>query len=73
MLQVGGSIDADADVAVAQGEMYWDGTEEVNLYILNIDIEAIKANLGQVHTTEDESPSGGGGAPAMTSGIAEGC
>jgi hypothetical protein len=53
--QVGGSIDADADVAVAQGEMYWDGTEEVNLYILNIE------------------PGGGGGAPATTSGIAEGC
>lgn len=37
------------------------------------EIDAIVANLGQVHTTEDESPSGGGGAPDTTSGIAEGC
>ncbi|MHA2266034.1 MAG: hypothetical protein ACXAEN_26880, partial [Candidatus Thorarchaeota archaeon] len=37
------------------------------------DLASIKANLGQVHTTEDESPGGGGGAPATTSGIAEGC
>lgn len=36
------------------------------------EIDAIKASLGQVHTTEDESPGGGGGA-TTTSGIAEGC
>ncbi len=36
------------------------------------EINAIKANLGQVHTVEDESPGGGGGA-STTSGIAEGC
>jgi len=38
------------------------------------EIDAIKANLGQVHTTEDESPGGGGSSGAAgTSGIAEGC
>ena len=36
------------------------------------EINSILANLGQVHTVEDESPSGGGGA-GTTSGIAEGC
>ncbi len=37
------------------------------------EINAIKANLGQVHTTEDESPGGGGDRPSRTAGIAEGC
>jgi len=36
------------------------------------EIDSILNNLGQVHTTEDESPGGGGGADS-TSGIAEGC
>ena len=36
------------------------------------EIDAIKANLGQVHTVEDET-SGGDGRPSRTSGIAEGC
>jgi len=36
------------------------------------EIDAIIANLGQVHTIEDESPGGSGGASG-TSGIAEGC
>ena len=36
------------------------------------EINAIVANLGQVHTTEDESPGGGGGA-STTSGIGEAC
>ena len=37
------------------------------------EINAIVANLGQVHTTEDESPGGGSGGASTTSGIAEGC
>jgi hypothetical protein len=36
------------------------------------EIDAIVANLGQVHTIEDESPGGTAGA-TKTSGIAEGC
>lgn len=28
--QVGGAIDADADLAIAQGEIYWDGSAEIN-------------------------------------------
>ncbi len=31
MLQVGGSIDADADLGIAQGEIQWNGTEEVDI------------------------------------------
>lgn len=31
MLQVGGSIDADADLGIAQGEIQWNGTSEVDL------------------------------------------
>ncbi len=30
MLRIGGAIDADADLPVAQGEIYWDGSAEVN-------------------------------------------
>ena len=32
MLIVGGGIDADADLPVAQGEIYWDGASEVNIF-----------------------------------------
>jgi hypothetical protein len=65
MRQVGGSIDADADIAVAQGEFYWDGTTE-------IDLTTISAQVGQVHQVEDTLP-GGGGTSVSASGIAEGC
>jgi hypothetical protein len=34
MLQVGGAIDADADYGVAQGEIYWDGSAELNVITL---------------------------------------
>ena len=85
------------DVAIGEGEIYWDGTAEINIYTTSADvdlivaklpddyimgssvttsmddeIDAIVANLGQVHTTEDESPGGTIGASG-TSGIAEGC
>lgn len=33
--QVGGSIDADADIVVAQGEISWDGSTEVTILELN--------------------------------------
>ena len=36
MLQAGGSIDADLDTAIAQGEIYWDGTSEVDTGTINI-------------------------------------
>jgi hypothetical protein len=32
MWQVGGSIDADADRAVFQGELYWNGSAEYDMY-----------------------------------------
>jgi hypothetical protein len=45
LLQVGGSIDADADVAVAQGEIYWDGSAEINPTTLDTLIDLIVAKL----------------------------
>jgi len=64
MRQIGGSIDADDDTGVAQGEIYWDGTNEITL-------STIVGSIGQVHTVENEAP--GGRVPSTTSGIAEGC
>jgi len=41
-----GANPADSDVAIAQGEIYWDGTAEVNTYTLSeTDIAAIIAKL----------------------------
>ena len=37
-LQVGGAIDADLDLAVAQGEIYWDGSAEINIFTLDTSI-----------------------------------
>ncbi len=37
-LQAGGSP-ADSDLAIAQGELYWDGTAELNSFTLNTQIE----------------------------------
>ena len=39
MHQIGGSIDADADIAVAQGEIYWDGSAEIDIFTLDTTIE----------------------------------
>jgi len=65
-------VPLDSDIVIAQGDIYWDGSAEENIYTISVEVDAIKANLGQVHTTEDESPGGGGGV-STTSGIAEGC
>ncbi len=35
MKQAGGSIDADADMGVAQGELYWNGSSEQNFNTLS--------------------------------------
>ena len=65
--QVGANpVNVPTDVPVFQGEINWDGTNEITL-------STIVGSMGQVHTVEDESPGGGGGAPSTTSGIAEGC
>ena len=48
MLQAGGSIDADLDTAIAQGEIYWDGTSEV-------DIGTIAITNNTVQSIYDES------------------
>jgi hypothetical protein len=34
ILQTGGSPDADADFALAQGEIIWDGTTEIDLGVI---------------------------------------
>lgn len=41
MLQTGGSIDADADVPIGQGEIYWGGTAEINVYVLMADTNQV--------------------------------
>jgi hypothetical protein len=48
--QVGGSINADDDIVVAQGEIYWDGSAELNMSSLDtkIDDEVIGAD-GDTH------------------------
>ena len=66
-----GCSPVDSDIVIAQGEIYWDGTAEDNIYTISVEVDAIKANLGQVHTTEDETA--GGSDSAGASGIAEGC
>ena len=38
MLQVGGAIDADLDYAIAEGEIYWDGSAEINIFTLDTTI-----------------------------------
>lgn len=81
----------DSDIPLAQGQIYWSGSAELDLYTIlaklpdeffmgssvqtsmDDEINTMVAALGQVHTTEDESPGGSGGAPGTTSGIAEGC
>lgn len=40
--QTGGSIDADADIAVAQGEIYWNGTVEVTINTLFVEARRVK-------------------------------
>ncbi len=37
--QVGGSISADDDIEIAQGEIYWDGTAEIDIFTLDTTIE----------------------------------
>jgi hypothetical protein len=48
MRRIGGAIDADADVGVFQGEIYWDGTAEVDLYTMDAVLDTIAANTGKV-------------------------
>lgn len=38
MLQVGGALDADLDYAIAEGEIYWDGSAEINIFTLDTSI-----------------------------------
>lgn len=46
MQQIGGSIDADADIAVAQGEIYWDGVEEITPIELAGNLDKVKNVYG---------------------------
>lgn len=38
ILQVGGAIDADLDLPIAQGEIYWDGSAEISIFTLDTSI-----------------------------------
>ena len=44
----------DSDPAIAQGVMYWDGTAEINLSTISIDIDAISAQQSAVTNVYDE-------------------
>lgn len=46
MRRIGGAIDADADVGVFQGEIYWDGTAEVTPSTLNVEVLKIRQRKG---------------------------
>ena len=55
-LQVGGAIDADLDLAVAQGEIYWDGSAEINIFTLDTSIndDIIGADGDTLETLSDQ-------------------
>jgi len=46
--QVGGSIDADNDIAVAQGEIHWDGSAEMNISTLDVLIDNLSVEGSKV-------------------------
>jgi hypothetical protein len=56
MEQVGGAIDADADIAIAQGEIYWDGTAEIDIFTLDTTIndDVIGADGDTLEILSDE-------------------
>jgi len=41
LLQNGASIDADADVVIAHGEIHWDGTAEITLSTIDTSIDTL--------------------------------
>lgn len=61
MLQVGGSIDADDDEAAHQGEIHWDGEEEINLMYLN-------TRQNMILNIYDDTCDGDGGATITSLG-----
>jgi len=48
LLQIGGAIDADADVVIGQGEIYWDGSAEMNTTTLDGLIDTIDTNVDSI-------------------------
>ena len=38
----------DSDIVIAQGEIYWDGTAEMNISTLDVLLDVITANTGKV-------------------------
>ena len=55
-LQVGGAIDADLDYAIAEGEIYWDGSAEINIFTLDTSIndDIIGADGDTLETLSDQ-------------------
>lgn len=70
MWQLGGSIDADADEGVFQGEIDWDGTAEITPSTINTKIDTLDTNVdlvlveqqrvNNVYDERDEVPAGDG-------------
>lgn len=54
MKQVGGSINAGNDIAVAQGEIYWDGTKESDIGTITITQTTVTNNYNEDITTPIE-------------------
>ena len=66
-LQAGGSAHADNDMEIAQGEIYWDGDAEINIYTLDTSInddiigvdgdtlESLSDQLDEIATEENKT------------------
>jgi hypothetical protein len=53
----GGANPVDADPPMAQGEIYWDGTAEVNIYTLRSDLNTVISDLTIVDSNLDTANS----------------
>ena len=51
-----GANPADSDVAIAQGDMPWDGTNEITRYTLYTSSASVLGTFRQVDVTENEAP-----------------
>jgi len=60
--QVGGGIDADLDIVVANGELHWDGSAE-------IDLTAINNDQNIVTNVYDETEGVSGGQSLTSTGV----
>ncbi len=48
-LRVGGAIDADADLGIGEGELYWDGSAEIDVYTLDTSMDELLSEQSKEH------------------------